>query len=519
MAAPLFAPKNALASLANVPSTSQTATPTPPDAGVDGATLNAFGSALDGRTPDQTGIQRAIDYLGKSNHPGGTIRIDRGIVLTTASFDLRQNTEVDFGRATVSLQPEGPYAIGIGWDSSSPMVGQATISGRAIQLWGADKTGIAIRNGSGAQVVKLDLDLKSPGQTGLRIAANDYPMGPYYGLVDNIRINGTGAPGQTGIVLEQKYTTGAMCVNRWNFSNIRHIASLETGLDIQGADGLVFNGVNFESCRGRAARFGYASRTVRGKVTRGAGGVGGFTAAAFVRSPVDPSGAIRILTGRNAGESMIVASLDTQTGAVTFPVAFPHVFALGDEFVFSECKCRNISILNATNEGGSPNEVGFEFLAGARDCRVNLAMTTMVEGKYFTREIEDPTNTIARSTQSITYAAALDAQPGVAWLPSNLPHPGGGGEVTLGSCWVDAVYATGESASGGTIEFEVFVDGASQGMLAKLTPDSPYFGRRIRTELLANSLISLNRHVQVRVTKKNTSTPVNVRVQVVLGYM
>lgn len=482
--------------------------------------LSDFGAALDGIRPDQAAIQRAIDATEASNPPGGVIRMDNGRLVTTGAIDLKPNVELDFGRALVSLQPRGAYALGIGWAPDAPMTAPVTIRGRSLLLSGENAAAIAIRNGSGAQVLETDIDLTAAGQTGLRIAANDAPLGPYYGLVDNFRVSGNGKPGQRGILLEQKPATGAIAVNRWIFSNIRHLATLDIGVDVQGADGVTFSNVNFESCYGRAARFGYASRTATGAVTGAAGRIGGFASAALAGTKLDPTGAVVVLSGANAGESMIVSTLDPRTGEVVFPAPFPHKFAIGDRFVFTECKCRSVTILNATNEGGGGvDEIGFEFLAGARDCRVELAMTTMVGGAYFRREVEDVSNSIARRMETISYWAELDGKPGTVWLPDGHQGLGRGGSVTHGSCWVDAIYVTGENGSGGTIAVEVFADSVNQGLTARLTPDSPFNGRRIRKVLKANSFVGTSRHLKVKVTKTGTTAPERLRVDIVLGYL
>jgi hypothetical protein len=177
-------------------------------------------------------------------------------------------------------------------------------------------------------------------------------------------------------------------------------------------------------------------------------------------------------------------------------------------------------MLNVTNEGGGgTDEVGFEFLAGARDCQVELAMTTMVNGAYFRREVEDESNSIARRVETVTYWGELDAKPGVVWLPAGHQGLGRGGSVTHGSCWVDGLYVTGENGSGGTIAVEVFADSVEQGLTARLTPDSPYNGRRVRKELKTNSFIGTSRHLKVRVTKTGTTAAERIRVDIVLGYL
>jgi len=475
----------------------------------------AFGAPLDGAASDSGPLRSAIAAIAGRKPFGGSISIDGGAVLVTAPVDLAHYVTLDFGRAEVQLRPTAAYAIGVGLDEPAH---SATISGRLIQLHGRDRTAISVRNGSGFQLLGADLDLKSEGQVGLHVQANDAPLGPYYGLVDNVRINGTGLPGQTGIVLKHKPTSGSICVNRWIFNNLRHVASLETGIDLQGTDGLTIANVNLESCHGSAIRFGHGGRTIRGQVT-GAAGTGAFRSAALAGMPLDPSGAVEVLSGPNRGESMAVTTVSA-SGEVLFPAGFPRKFEIGDDFLFTESKCRSVSVANATYEGGgSDTETAFDFAAGARGCRVQLGMLTMARGNYFRRAIEDLSNTIASRNEVIRVSANLDAADGELWLPVDAGAAGQGGYLAHVPCWIDAVFVTAERGNAGFVEVDVVVRDLARGLTATLTPDSPYAARRIRKLLPANAMLGTGASYAIRIRNRQLRGPERINVEVVVGIL
>lgn len=475
----------------------------------------AFGAELDGLKSDSAAFQGAVASLAARTPFGGSVAVDSGAVLLTTPIELAHYTTLNFGRAEVQLRPTSTYSIGVGLEGTAF---STTISGRLLQLHGGGKTAISVRNGAGFQLLGCDIDLKSEGQTGLLVAANDDPLGPYNGLVDNVRVNGAGLPGQSGIVLKQKPANGSIGVNRWIFNNLRHIASLEVGMDLQGTDGLIISNVNLESCHGSAIRFGSGSRSLRGRILR-ASGHGGFGSSVFVGMPLDPIGAIEVLSGRNRGESMVVTTI-TAAGDVLFPAPFPHAFEAGDEFQFTESKCRSVTVTNATYEGGSNDEeTAFDFQAGARSCRVEVAFLTMARGNYFRRAIEDLSNTIARETQVIRLSLDLDASDGIVWLPTASASASKAGYLVHEPSWIEAVFVTAEQGNAGVIETDVVVGGRDLGLTARLTPDNPSYARRIRRVLPANSMMGTGTSYAVRVRKSGLKGPERINIEVVLGIL
>jgi hypothetical protein len=495
------------------------------DLGVDGlvpageANLRHFGAPQNGLATDSPALQRAMTVMGGLSPIGGVIKTS-GLVYSTDTVQIGSESRLDFGKSFVSLNASS-VNFGMGWQTASIVSNPEIIGGQMIMA-GTNSVAFAVGYASQPLFRDIGLTMQSAGQTGFRIVADDTPLSPYYGVMDNIRVSGNGTPGagQTAIVMEPKPVLGSISVNRWVINNIRHIAAVDVGLDIRGVDGIVFNNVNLEGCYKNAIRFGYDNRSCTATVTTG-GQIGGFTASGLTAYDLDPSGTIRIISGPNAGESMVVSSIDFASGVVIFPYGFPYKFTAGDQFIYTEAKARGVEMTNVTYEGSAYNETFVEFTAGSRSCRVRPSFITMPTGKVFTRAVEDMSNTIAERYEVYSFEATLSSIDGVEWLtPANTSTNAGGVMPSIGG-WIDAVIVTGEVRgpnTPGEIQIDVFANSVDQNLPVKLTQDNPVDSRRIRKELLPSQMIGMDDHLKVRATKSGMTLSEHVRVEVHIGY-
>lgn len=495
------------------------------DLGVDGlvpageADLGHFGAPQNGLLSDSPALRRAMAVLGALSPVGGVVKAS-GLVYGTEVVELADETRLDFGKSLVSLNAPTKN-FGIGWQTDD-IVSNPEIIGGQMVMYGVGSVAFAVNHTSQPLFRDIGLSLLSAGQTGFQIVASDAPLSPYYGVIDNIRITGNATPnaGQIAIVMEPKPVLGSISVNRWVVSNIRHIAAVDTGLDLRGVDGIVFNNINLEGCYKQAIRFGFNNRSCTVTVTTG-GQIGGFVATGLAAYDLDVAGTIIITSGRNAGESMIVQSIDFTSGVVTFPNGFPYKFSVGDQFVYTEAKARGVEMTNVTYEGSAYGETFVEFTAGSRSCRVRPSFITMGTGKIFTRAVEDMTNTVAVRYEVFSFEATLSSTDGVEWLtPVHLSTNAGGVTLPEGG-WIDAVIATAEVRGAGTpgeIQIDVFAASVNQNLPVKLTEDRPTQGRRIRKELLPQQFLGTNDHLKVRATKTGMTLSEHVRVEVYVGY-
>lgn len=374
------------------------------------------------------------------------------------------------------------------------------------------------------------IDLLSAKQIGIHVRGLDDPPSPYYGVLDNVRVSGGSNPapgdGRIGILFEPLPVPGAIAPNRWIFGNLRHIASVDYGIDIRGAAGMVASNINLENCYEAAIRFGHGARSYTGPITGVSGfGTGGFNVKGLAGTSLDGIGAIMVKTGRNSGYSAIVLSLDTATGDVILPYGFPYRFSAGDIITYTETKANSIQFDNVTYEGSSHDEDFVVFTAGARNCRVGTVFLTMPTGTAFRREIEDVSNTIASRYETFFYEKELSDADGEEWLDLSHSSPDRGGwAVPEGGTWIDSVTITGSVRSPGshegTIEADVFVNGVSQRLKPRLTHLSPNYAIRVKQFAKTAEFLRPGQPLKILVTKSGgIRIRERVRVAIRIGFI
>ena len=134
-----------------------------------------------------------------------------------------------------------------------------------------------------------------------------------------------------------------------------------------------------------------------------------------------------------------------------------------------------------------------------------------------------PTNTCAVRYETYQFEGQLTAGSGIEWLIPNFIASNQGGVGLSSGGWIDAVTVTGSvrtlaSLSPGEIDVEVFVNGASEGLVAKLTTQAPTFARRIRTALTNSDFTAAGQNIMVRCNKNSMAIAEYVTVVVHVGY-
>lgn len=481
---------------------------------------------------DGDALAAALTAIARRSYPGGTITFPgMKMNLGTSSYAVTDEVDLDLRRTWIEASPaERLFSYGWGTKGADQAVARPRVTGGNIRLSGKGRTAFAFQNCDSPLLRDTSIDLLEGGQVGIHVKGQDDPPCPYYGVVDNVRLSGGSNPvpgdGRIGILFESLPVSGSIAPNRWIFSNLRHIASVDYGLDIRGASGMVGSNINLEICYKAAIRFGHGARSYTGPITKLIGtGAGGFNVRGLAGTTLDGSGAVMVNTGANAGYSLPVILLDTATGDVILPYGLPYPFAPGDSITYTETRALSIRLDNVTYEGSAHAEDFVTFAAGARNCRVVTAFLTMGTGNAFQRAIEDVSNSIAARHETYFYEMELSPTDGKQWLdPSHMSPVQGGWTIPEGNSWVESVTITGSVRSPGshegTIEADVFVNGVSQNLKPRLTRVSPNFAIRVRKSIKTAEFLRPGQPIQILVTKSGgLRVGERVRVAVRVGFV
>lgn len=497
-------------------------------------TPQQFGAAGNGSTDDGPALASALADLATLPYPGGTIKFPgMQMSLGTSTYVMGDEVDLDLGRTWIYANPVGPghlFSYGWGTTGTANAIARPRVTGGNIRLSGIGRTAFAFENCDSPLIRDTSIDLLAASQVGVYVKGLNNPFAPYYGVLDNVRVSGGSNPvpgdGRIGILFEAMAAQGSVGPNRWIFSNLRHIAAVDYGIDIRGADGMVGSNINLEACYEAAIRFGFAARNFTGNITAVTGlGAGGFTVGGLAGTTLDASGSIIVNTGANIGFSLPILTLNPTTGEIVLPYGLPYAFAVGDNVTYTEPKARSLTFTNVTYEGSSFSEDFVLFTAGAKSCKVGTAFLTMPTGFAFRREVEDASNSIATHYETFYYEGPLTASDGTQWMdPSHVSSTQGGWTVPEGGAWIDSVIIAASVRSpdsqDGVFEADVFVNGVSQGLKPILTRLSPNYATRVRKSLIDTQFVSPNQAIKVLITKSGgVAYAEYVRVAVRVGFI
>lgn len=495
-------------------------------------TPQRFGARGDGKVDDGRALAAALTAVARRPYPGGTITFPgMKMNLGTSSYVVTDEVDLDLRRTWIEANPaERLFSYGWGTMGANHAISRPRVTGGNIRLSGIGRTAFAFQNCDSPLLRDTSIDLLEAAQIGIHVKGLDDPPCPYYGVVDNVRLSGGSNPvpgdGRIGILFESLPVSGSIAPNRWIFSNLRHIASVDYGLDIRGAAGMVGSNINLEICYEAAIRFGHGARSYTGPITGLIGtGAGGLNVRGLAGTTLDGSGALVVNTGANAGYSLPVIVLDRATGDIILPYGLPYRFAPGDSITYTEARANSIRFDNVTYEGSAHAEDFVTFAAGARNCRVITAFLTMGTGNAFQRAIEDVSNSIAARHETYFYEMELSPTDGKQWLdPSHISPVQGGWSIPEGNSWVDSVTITGSVRSPGshegTIEADVFINGVSQNLKPRLTHVSPNFAVRVRKSVRTVEFLRPGQPIKILLTKSGgLRVSERVRVAVRVGFV
>lgn len=478
--------------------------------------------SVNDRGTGNAALTAALADAAARPYPGGIINFPDRQYTYTGDFIMSRETRLDFGTSAISATPTNRF-MNVGW-GTVVNCGRPQFFGGIIDLYGANTTAFAMQNTGSVTIRDMSVNLRSAAQTAFHIKANGVPNAPYYGLIDGVGVRGTGAPSQIGFILEGLPVPGSITVNRWHINNITDCAAMGGGFDIRGADGLVLNNINLESLSSFAIRFGQGNRSYSGTVTTPGAVSSTFIDTGLIGSDLDQAATIIINSGPNIYESTRIVSFNPITGEVVLPFLMPYLFTVGNTYTLTEAKARSVVCKNVTTETGTPVQAAYVFTAGALACHVEPVFHTQTGGNIMTRAVEDLTNTCAVRYETYQFEGQLTTGSGIEWLIPNFTASNQGGVGLSSGGWIDAVTVTGSvrtlaSLSPGEIDVEVFVNGTSEGLVAKLTTQSPTFARRIRTALTNSDFTVSGQNIMVRCNKSSMAIAEYVTVVVHVGYL
>lgn len=479
-------------------------------AATDSAALTSAFAAMTARTPR-----------------GGLVVPGTRLIKLDGSFAMPRETRLDMTGAVIQASSTSRlFDFGWGTTGTANTVGRGEIVGGRWDLTGSGASFVGIQNAGTARFRDIDLNLLSSNQVGFHLKACNDPHAPYYGNMSDNRVRGNASPGsgQIGYLLEGLPELGSLTINRWTINNASDCAAVDIGWDIRGADGLVLNNINTESCYTSAFRFGATNRSITTTVTTPGATPSSFTATGLIGSTLDQAATIIINSGPNINQSCRIISYDTVTGLVILPPGMPYKFTAGDSFTITEAKARNVGVSNATFEGGTPTAAVVDFTAGALACEVGFRMVSVVDGSLMRRAVADVSNTIARQYDTYVVEKKLTVGGGVENFESDWTASNQGGFVLPRGGWIDAIYVSGFirgfDTSDGEIEIDVLANGTVvPNVVAKLTRHSPNFGRAVRLTLTNGDFLPAGANIQVRAFKIGMAIAERVQAQIVIGYL
>jgi hypothetical protein len=291
-----------------------------------------FGAVGDGVVNDTSAVQAAVSAANSNG--GDRVEFGSGIyrINGTVNFQGTENIKVNLGAATLNVY-NATSTFDYGWNVTAIGTQAADIQfeGGRIVAKTANDTVFRIQNAYAPIFRDINIKLDANGQTGFYVRGNPSPyIGPYYGVMDNIRVFGNATPGalQYGMRFfgADPSFGGSDGVNRWCFSNIRHIAAVDYGLDIVNMHGAVWSNVNLEACYTTGIRFNERAADYSGSVTS-AGSNQVITDSRYVNNG---PGSVIMTSGPNSGLSSQV--LVSTSGSITLLQSFPYLFTLGDTY-------------------------------------------------------------------------------------------------------------------------------------------------------------------------------------------
>jgi len=478
-----------------------------------------IGASLDNAASWQAAMDLVTDRISALNY-GGVVQQPAGNFRFDSALQASSGVILELGHSWFEVESSDAFCnVGVGTPGGSERVNRFQVNGGYLYLNTPFATGYRIENAFAPMIQNQTIALQNSNQVGIDILGTDAPFGPYYGHLHNLRIAGQGGlTDQIGIRMQADEAAGTAGagVNRWAISDLRHIANVDIGLDIQGAAGQTINSVNLESIRDTGIRLGVRSPDYTGSVTTG-GSINVITDTAFdATSHLRPSG-VKITSGPNAGHSSKIQISSGNT--ITLDESLPYQLQVGDTYEYYVSKCFNTALDNVTVET-APTFV--EFGAGASACKVRahfVGNSTTI----FRRAIEDHSNTVAGRYTVLHFEGTVPFGSSSVWFdPVHLASTQGGLEISE-SGWIDAVYCTSSTRGVGTsgvITIEPFVAGVIQDSELQpiLTPDNPRRARRVRTELLSSELLRRGQAVKVRATAENLASNEYVRVLIYIGH-
>jgi|TARA_R110000803_G_scaffold187693_1_gene250034 hypothetical protein len=482
-----------------------------------------YGALGNGTTDNTAAIQAAVDAAQAKG--GDRVEFGSGNYRIDGTVDLQgtDDVKIHLGGAELQLYDAvSSFDYGWGLTAIGTQAADVQFEGGRITAKTANTTVFRIQNAYAPIFRDINLKLEEAGQTGFSFRGNPAPyIGPYYGVMDNIRIFGNATPGDLQYGMRffgaDPSFAGSDGVNRWCFSNIRHIAAVDYGVDIINMQGDVWSNVNFEACYNTAIRFNERSIDYLGSVTT-AGSTQVITDSAYT----DIGGGSVIMTsGPNNGLSAPV--LISTNGSITLAQGFPNEFTFGDTYTYYLGKARNVRMENVTVETAGK---AVDFSAGGSDNRVEFAFITIeAASPYFTRDVEDISNTIARRYDVFEFEGTVPTGGGAVWLSPTHISSTRGGAVLPETGFIDAIYCTSSTrgvGGAGNITVVPYSAGITLGsdMTITLTSNNPSFGGRVRKSLTSSEFTKRQQSIKVLATGDAAlATDESIRVQIYVGYL
>jgi hypothetical protein len=400
-------------------------------------------------------FQAAIDAL---DGRAGTVKFGKSgqTIRTTSPVYLRASYQkIDYGEGTTHKHEGANAAITV--DPVLTLVNYCHIKGECMIRTDA-------ANGIAVDFTKMSYSTIEPtisvrmgsstGAVGYYAEGNGAGTGPYYNNIGAGIIYGTNATGQKAVVLAPAigFAGTGDGPNGNNFTNIKRIAAVRTGFDIQSGNGNLFTTIQTEAIADYLFEFNNRTADFTGTATSGTAGQLTDTGASFEKLA---GGCVVITAGTNAGESSDIRSSTATSLTLDRPLPVP----IDNTSVYEVYASRAIGnrIIQLRSEGQATAKIA-KFHPGAYLNKMQSMHLTSMSGTYYEDETGGFSNVVGDDLFTLDFYGENLAASATTNLSPFRTSFEGGIAVPVG-CVVEGIVVTANRHTAGAADVLLYVEG------------------------------------------------------------